>query len=171
VTTLTGFTASQIGVKKACWLQENLMASVAFTFGSFGDIVALIQLCYDLATTLRDKSSPAEYRDLIFELESLREVLQSVKQATTSQQFSSIPRSCTNALEIHIRKCQKLINQFIARTEPKKNMVKGEPGTNFWDFWWNIEWGLLRKGAVVELRTGLMEQKAAINVILSLSNL
>jgi hypothetical protein len=50
-------------------------------------------------------------------------------------------------------------------------MVMGEPGTNFWDFWWNIEWGLLRKGVVVELKMGLMEQKAAINVILSLLNL
>jgi Fungal N-terminal domain of STAND proteins len=147
------------------------MASMAFTFGSFGDIVALIQLCYNLATTLRDKSSPAEYRELIFELESIREVLQSVQRATTSQTSSSIPRSCINALEIHIQKCHQLINQFIARTQPKKSMMRGEPGTNFWDFWWTVDWNLFRKGAVVELKTGLMEQKSAINVILSLSNL
>jgi len=148
------------------------MQSVAFTFGSFGDIVVLIQLCCDLAATLRDsKRNPAEYRDLILELESFRQVLESIQRAITVKQFSSIPRSSINALDIHIQKCQKLINQFIARTQPKRSVVKGEPGTNFWDFWWNVEWSLLRKGAMVELRTGLMEQRTAINVILSFFNL
>lgn len=44
------------------------MASVRLAFGSFGDIVALIQIIVDLTGTLRDGKASVEYKELIAEL-------------------------------------------------------------------------------------------------------
>jgi hypothetical protein len=140
------------------------MAPMAFTFGSFGDIVTLIQLCCALVSTVQDQSNPAEYLQLMVELKSLLELLKFVQWATTSPQSSSVPPLCTDALQNHIQNCHKLITQFIERTQPNRSRI-------CWEFWWNVEWSLLRKNAAVELKMGLAEQKTGMIFTLMTSNL
>jgi hypothetical protein len=147
------------------------MASVAFAFGSFGDIVALINLCCDLTKTLRNKGTSTEYQELILELKTLTDVLESVKQVITTQASTPIQRSSMNTIEFAVQKCHSLITDFKKRTQGYNNsLVQGEPGSNLWDFWWNIDWAIFKKGAIAELKSQLSQQKTAIMLVLSLTN-
>lgn len=137
------------------------MASVALAFGSFGDIVALMQIIVDLTGTLRDGKASVEYKELIAELESLQGVMGA----------PVLDRSSLNAIELAVQRCYSLIKELSDRTGGyTKSLLVGEPGNNLWDFWWNVNWRLLKKGAITDLREQLVQQKMAMILVFSLSS-
>lgn len=149
------------------------MPSVAFAFGSFGDIVALIQIIADLVGTLRTGKASAEYEELIAELRALQPILEHIREEASARDIlgaTTIDRSSWNAIELAVKKCHSLINDFSDLTQGYgKSLFAGEPGSNIWDFWRNVEWRIFKKGAVAELKEQLMKEKVVMTMMLSLS--
>ncbi|KAF9460460.1 hypothetical protein BDZ94DRAFT_923826 [Collybia nuda] len=149
------------------------MASVALAFGSFGDIVALIQILVDLSGTLRSGKASTEYHELVAELGSLQSVLESIKREILTPPLGTpiFDRSSLNAIGLAVERCRSLVRDFTDNTRGYgKGFMVGEPGNNLWDFWWNVNWRLLKKGTIAELREQLTHQKTAMILILSVSS-
>lgn len=149
------------------------MVSVGLAFGSFGDIVTLIQIIVDLTKALRDRKASTEYQELITELGALQAILEDIKGvfATTDQGTTPVARSSLNAIELAVKTCSSLIKDFTDRTQGyERSLLAGEPGTNIWDFWQTVDWKLFKKGAVAHLREQLRDQKTVMILMLSLSS-
>lgn len=141
----------------------------AFSFGSFGDIIATAQLAYRLAQALSDsRGSSVEYQELISELDTLSNALQSLNEFVRRQPF---PPSVQNGIKHALSRCHTLMLSFMERIVGyQTSLRKGGSGSKWRDSWRKIGWAVFRKEELVELKTKLMEQKATINMMLALSH-
>jgi hypothetical protein len=144
------------------------MAAV-FSFGSFGDIIATAQLAYQLAEILSDSAgSSMEYQELILELDALASALRGLDDIVDKH---AILQSVKNSIQHSLRCCRNLMNVFLDRIKAYKPALrKGGSGNSWRDNWRKVGWHLFRKEEIVELRMKLVEQKATINMMLSMSH-
>ncbi|KAJ7436070.1 hypothetical protein B0H11DRAFT_666005 [Mycena galericulata] len=145
------------------------MAAV-FSFGSFGDILATAQLAYRLSQILSDSAgSSMEYQELIIELDALGNALRGMHDIIDNH---VIRQSVRNAIEYSLHRCRDLMNVFLDRIKNyKPALQKGGSGSSWRDNWRKIGWHIFRREELVELRLKLVEQKATINMMLSMSHM
>ncbi|CAL1699179.1 unnamed protein product [Somion occarium] len=150
------------------------MPVAAFTFGSFGDIVTIIELVVSLRNVLSESGdSGAEYKALLSYLESFTYSLECLKPLLSTQSGSSpIDSSAINAIRYAVACCEVLIREFKAKLGPPSS---GEISTNtaewFRNIWWKLQWASATRHDAVELRSRLKAQGDIINRILSMSTL
>ncbi|KAF7366142.1 hypothetical protein MVEN_00491100 [Mycena venus] len=144
--------------------------AAAFSIGSFGDILATAQIAYKLSQILSDSAgSSMEYQELIIELDALGSALRGMDDIVENH---VIRQSVRNAIEHSLRRCRDLMNVFLDRIKNyKPALQKGGSGSSWRDNWRKIGWHIFRREELVELRLKLAEQKATINMMLSLSHI
>ncbi|KAJ7156843.1 hypothetical protein C8R43DRAFT_883734 [Mycena crocata] len=142
------------------------------TVVSFGDILTLAKLAWTLARILRESTgSSAEYQDLVAELDSLGNALQSLDQFVSNPGPTKLQSSVENAVNYALSKCRTLIAEFLKKVEGYQfSLKKGGSGNGMRDSWRKIGWGLFKKDEIKILKTQLMEQKTTINMMLTLSH-
>lgn len=131
--------------------------SLALTFGSFGDILALTGLVIKAVQALRDGAGPAsQYKDLISELDDLLSILELVRSRFTAQHRPR--KDVLNAIGLQVSRCRSAIEMFegCERSEGR------------WGVWRNLGW-IFRSDDVAALRARLTAHRVAIAILLSLS--
>lgn len=144
------------------------MAAV-FSFGSLGDILAIAELAYKLARALSESTgSSAEYQAVIAELDTLTTALRILNEIIARQPLQpSVQHTIRHALE----RCRSLMDAFKLRIEGyQRSLMKGGSGNRWRDSWRKIGWSIFRKEELIALKQELSEQKATINMMLSMSH-
>ncbi|KAJ7919578.1 hypothetical protein B0H13DRAFT_1988355 [Mycena leptocephala] len=126
-------------------------------------------LAYKLSQILSNSvGSSMEYQELIIELDALGSALHGLDDIVDSQ---VIRQSVRNAIEYSLRRCQNLMNAFLDRIKNyKPALQKGGSGSSWKDNWRKVGWHIFRREELVELRLKLAEQKATINMMLTMSH-
>ncbi len=131
------------------------MAAV-FSFGSFGDIITIIQLSYSLAQALRDTGdSSSECQDLVEYLNAFGRNLDNLRPYLSGRSRALDPAAVQ---QIHdaLGTCDRLINEFMT----KNVRIRDPSGNKIVDMTrrvrWAVRWVLRAKDDAVELRQRLM---------------
>lgn len=148
------------------------MSIVAFTFGSFGDILSIIDLAVKIRKALGDGAgSSKDYQALLFELDSFSDVLTTVHNAIYSQdKTQKLPGSVERAIRSALNSARELLGEFYASISSYKgSLQEGGSGSMIRDSWWKIGWSLFKKEEVVEMRRRLKDQVERHNALLAVS--
>lgn len=87
------------------------MATVAFAFGSFGDILAVIQLTISIIKTLQNSTdAPREYIELVEEMETFKLTVEAIR--TVFDPGNGLPTLTINALIYAISRCHNTLLQL-----------------------------------------------------------
>ncbi|KAJ6514392.1 hypothetical protein C8R47DRAFT_571298 [Mycena vitilis] len=141
----------------------------ALSIGSFGDILATAQLAYKLSQILSESvGSSMEYQELIIELDALGSALRGLDDIVNKL---VIQQSVRNAIEHALCCCRKFMTVFLDRIKNYEPALrKGGSGHMWRDNWRKIGWHIFRKDELKKLKKDLAEQKATINMVLSMSH-
>ncbi|TFY81405.1 hypothetical protein EWM64_g2603 [Hericium alpestre] len=148
------------------------MSLVAFTFGSLGDIIALLQLADQVRRALCDtRDASAEYKDLIAELYSVVYTITNVQRVLSIQGPRRLAQSVENALYHAVGVCLHLVAQMNERISTRRQAAcsRGVVKMMVADVWWSIGWKLFKREEVLFLRKRLSGQVAAMNTLLTLA--
>ena len=142
----------------------TLAMSLAFTFGSFGDILALTGLVVTVVQALRDSTgSASEYKDLIAELDALSSTLGLVQSRFTSQHRPR--KDVVNAIDLQVSCCHSVIKKFL---ESVKGYEKALGSAGFHSSLRKIGWKIFKSDDVTALRAKITSHREAIAILLSL---
>ncbi|KAA1476269.1 hypothetical protein DENSPDRAFT_884201 [Dentipellis sp. KUC8613] len=132
------------------------MPLVAFSFGTVGDIIAVVQLLNQVRQALCDSTGSAvEYQALIGDLDALADVLGAVQHAFDPPSYQpalrrDVPVSTANACAHALR------------------TSAGGSGSMMKDSWRKVGWALFKKPELEEIRRRVTDQVAVLNILLSL---
>lgn len=149
------------------------MSVVAFTFGSFGDVLSLINLTVKIQKALSDsRGSSEDYQALLAELDSFSEFLNTVRDALQVRDGpKKLPDSVRNAIRSVLQSSTSLLQRFYTDIERyRRNLRKGGSGSMMRDSWMKIGWALFKQDEVREIRRKLRDQVERINALLSVSH-
>lgn len=140
--------------------------SVAFSVGSFGDILATIQLVVKATAALQGATSE-EQRSLRFELQALGGVLLSVQEALEKCRSGAGGNATFQNLEISISQevtqCQVAIRKFVKKAESyQKNLGR----TSIANVWWGVWWSAIEAGEISQLRATLAGHQFRLALLL-----
>lgn len=149
------------------------MAVVAFSFGAFGDILAVIELGVSLTRILVESTdSSHEYQMLISELKGFTHALDAIRDQFLSP---SLVSSTRNALTYSISLCHNILLEMQKRLTGYAGSLQSSIG--IWSFSGAytrirkaVGWTLFAKEELVEYRRRLSEQLTSINTVLEVSN-
>ena len=153
------------------------MSVVAFTFGSFGDIITIIQLAHSIQKALSDtRGSAAECRNLIAYLGAYTTTLECVQNAFDSRNTAyaaplrlAFSGPAANAISRSIAISYDRMKTFERKLECyRESLEGGSSGSWFRDAWRKVNWPTIRQEAV-DLQRELTAQAQIINIILTLS--
>ncbi|EIM79400.1 uncharacterized protein STEHIDRAFT_163759 [Stereum hirsutum FP-91666 SS1] len=146
---------------------------VGFTFGSFGDILSILQLARTVQRLLSDSlGASSEYQDLLLELDRMLRVLHLVQGATTPRHGSgSLSINTHEDLRLSITRCRIVIFDLYARIQKfRESLRKGGSGSRMRDSWRKIGWGLFKVDELVDIRRKLKDEGDVIMTLLDVSN-
>ncbi|CAL1699188.1 unnamed protein product [Somion occarium] len=142
-------------------------AVVHFTFGSFGDIIALIQLAIALKDCLADGATMRkDLEDFVHFLELYISALQCIKSVLESRSAQQLQPSSRNAIKYALAVSVNLVQDFQSQIDGFKLPQ-----------WWasvllrTFRWAFCTKKALSELQEKLLAQSNMITLLLSLSGL
>lgn len=150
------------------------MSVIGFTFGSFGDVLSILKIAYDVRALLSEsKGASEEYQQLLAELDldtSLR-TLHLVQGVFLAKDAASLPPDVQMAIEQSISNSRVIIFDLYAKIARfRDSLQKGGSGSMMRDSWRKIGWGLFKQDELVESRRRLSEQTNIIRSLLGLSN-
>ncbi|TFY78266.1 hypothetical protein EWM64_g5749 [Hericium alpestre] len=148
------------------------MSVVAFTFGSLGDIITLLQLADRVRKALYNtKDSSAEFRDVILELDSIVFTVAEVQKTLSLPGSDRLSQSVENALYHAMGICLDIITKMNERIAMRRMASRGAEsvGAMAIDTWQRIGWTLFKKEELLVLRRRLSGQIEAINTLLALA--
>ncbi|KZW01750.1 hypothetical protein EXIGLDRAFT_760648 [Exidia glandulosa HHB12029] len=144
------------------------MPVVAFTIGSFGDILAVLQLAWQIRQSLSDAAAASEeIQTLIADIDSFRHALDSAH--STLKHAPHVPQSVHNGVVHIMRVCTTLLRQVQAKVSVRQKELVKKHGARIWrGVWAACAWEILGgKGDVDKMKRRLMEQTAALQTLLS----
>ncbi|KZV90956.1 hypothetical protein EXIGLDRAFT_106763 [Exidia glandulosa HHB12029] len=147
------------------------MTVVAFSIGSFGDIIAVLQLAWDIRKSLSEAS---EYSDeinaLIGDIDSFTHVLQTTKERLTNA--TNVPPSLHRGLSHALKNCRVVLERVQNKIRQHRRDNDGKYGARVYKALWAVcAWNVLGGKADVEaLKRRLAEQLAVIDTLLSVLN-
>ncbi|TFY67156.1 hypothetical protein EVG20_g4040 [Dentipellis fragilis] len=134
---------------------DTAMPAVAFTIGSFGDILALGGIASAVAKTIRGcASAPAEYQEFIAEVKSFARMLDQIERLCADHIGpSSRTNETPSGLLDEISTGYELLNYIYPKINAyEASLGKGVAGKNSWID--KVTWSLLRLPDVVQWRAG-----------------
>ncbi|EJD38006.1 hypothetical protein AURDEDRAFT_172886 [Auricularia subglabra TFB-10046 SS5] len=143
---------------------------VAFSIGSFGDILATLQLLYKFREALSEVTgATAEMRVLIDDIDRLTRALIQVK-AALERRGTGIQPDIINGIRLAVATCEDILKSALRRIEDFKSRITGATGVSGWRAYCAVlGWGILGEKHVDALRARLSEQMEVIELYLSLS--
>ncbi|TDL13215.1 hypothetical protein BD410DRAFT_847193 [Rickenella mellea] len=142
--------------------------ATAFTFGSFGDILALTSLVITCARSLSDSTgSASDFQDFIDELQLLKEDLDAAKalldaamnNAGTSPSVSAVATYSPRAIE----QCHSAMKAFHKCVEKYGERLNGK-GPRSW--FYKISWAMWKKDQITDFRGKLGGHRQSIMTLL-----
>lgn len=146
---------------------------VGFTFGSFGDILSILQLVRTVQRLLSDSlGASSEYQDPLLELDRTLRVLHLVQGVTTPRHGSgSLSINTHEDLRLSISRCRIVIFDLYVRIQKfRESLRKGGSGSRMRDSWRKIGWGLFKVDELVDIRRKLKDEGDVITTLLDVSN-
>ncbi|TFY77693.1 hypothetical protein EWM64_g6317, partial [Hericium alpestre] len=147
--------------------------SVSFSFGSFGDIISLIQIGHDIIKVLRNvKDASAGYQEFHDELQSTVNAVLGVEHLLSTEADTIAP-SVKNGLDFAVKSSLKLMERMKIKISTFLPKTKGDTSRSsamLFYTWKRIDWELFHKGEWLDLRRRLKDQIGVMNVLLSLSS-
>lgn len=145
-----------------------LPSFISFTFGSFGDIVTVIQLLRDVVKVLGDsKGASLDYQKLVEELRGYEDVLVEVHDTLSD---SRTPVRVARALRKEVDLCNAIItriNRDIIKY--RESLRRGGSKRMMIDSWRKIGWTLFRGPEVDQVRQELASCAQRMTASISLS--
>lgn len=146
------------------------MPVVAFSFGSFGDIAAILQLAYTIRRALSETAgASAEIADLIEHIDSFTRALHQIKAALAALDGvqSGLANGVAHALDICFRalhRVQTIIDAFHSK-------MSTAVGAAVWRRYWAIcAWEILGGSREVDtLKRRMSEQLQIVQTLLAVS--
>ncbi|KAA1479012.1 hypothetical protein DENSPDRAFT_830205, partial [Dentipellis sp. KUC8613] len=153
------------------------MPIVAFTFGSVGDIIAVVQLLDQVRRALCDSTgSSAEYQALIRDLDVFADILDAVEHAFHTPVYKpagrgGVPPTVANAHRQALQTSFELLCDVEGRIGRYKACLKrGGSGSMMRDSWRKVGWALFKKAELQDLRRRVMDQVEVMHILLSLQS-
>lgn len=151
------------------------MPIAAFTFGSFGDILALVDLAIQVHAALSSSAGASEdYQALVSELHSFSQLLQNVQtiHTLTLHGLNRDPPtvSLQNAIRFALERSKVLLDTICAKIAGyQKSLRRGGSGNMMKDSWRKIGWAIFKKDEIQEMRRQLGGCTQSITAHLSVS--
>lgn len=148
------------------------MSVIGFTFGSFGDVLSILKMAYDVRALLSEsKGASDEYQQLLAELDTSLRTLHLVQGVFLAKDAASLPSDVQTAIQQSVSNSRTLISELYAKIARfRDSLQKGGSGSMMRDSWRKIGWGLFKHDELVETRRRLSEQTSIIRSLLGLSN-
>lgn len=149
------------------------MATVAFAFGSFGDIITVIQLATSIIKTLQNSTdAPREYNELVEEIETFKLTLLAIH--STLDPNDDLPTPATNALTYAVSRCHNILLQMeqdmskYAKDPSKSQKIEPARRLNSRARLKNVlRWIFGGKDGMEAYKRRLSEQMIAINIAMA----
>ncbi|KAH8165437.1 hypothetical protein CIB48_g2818 [Xylaria polymorpha] len=143
--------------------------SIAFTFGSLGDIITLSQIAIQLGRTLAGDvtGSSQQYKDLRDELSAFTRVIETYQQHEVTPLFTSLD-AITKAI---IDDCGCLMQDVLEKLVPRYGQSLGDARSkyNIKGFVKKIEWSLRETERVEKLREKLHRNSQLLGMLISIT--
>ncbi|EJD34663.1 hypothetical protein AURDEDRAFT_176298 [Auricularia subglabra TFB-10046 SS5] len=140
-------------------------------FGSFGDIVAVLQLAWQLRAALSTASgASAEIRVLVTDVDSFTRALQQTK-AAIEQRHTPLAPAVENGIKHAIIACHDVLRVILDKVDAFRLRMTSRIGAIAWRQYWAVAaWSILGgKKDVEALRMRLSEQIGVVQTYLSLA--
>lgn len=148
------------------------MAVVSFSVGSFGDIVTILQLAWQLRAALNSASgASAEVAALVNDIDEFVRGLQQVN-AVLQQDAARLQPDIVNGIKHALGTCHDVLLTVERKISTFKSRMSTTKGPSVWKHYWAVAaWSILGgKEDVDALRARLSEQLARIHFYLSLGH-
>lgn len=148
------------------------MSVIGFTFGSFGDVLSILKIAYDVRALLSEsKGASEEYQQLLAELDASLRTLHLVQGVFLAKDAASLPPDVQMAIQQSVSNSRTLIlDLYVKIARFRSSLQKGGSGSMMRDSWRKIGWGLFKQDELIESRRRLSEQTNIIRSLLGLSN-
>ncbi|KAI1127760.1 hypothetical protein F5Y10DRAFT_242054 [Nemania abortiva] len=154
-------------------LHDRYAMSIAFTFGSLGDIIALSQIAIQLGRALAGNAtgSSQQYKDLREELNVFTRVLMQVIEAYQQHEVTPFLTSLDVITKTIVDDCGCLIQDVLEKLAPRYSQSLGESisGRRIKGFVKTIEWSLRETERVEELREKLHRNSLLLGMLISIA--
>ncbi|KZV84393.1 hypothetical protein EXIGLDRAFT_700486 [Exidia glandulosa HHB12029] len=144
------------------------MSVPAFTFGSFGDIVTILQLAWTIRQSLSETAGAvAQVQTLIADIDAFTCALQQIKSALDTRE--SVPADLMNGIGHALESCFVLLRGVQERINSYNVRMTGAVGARALKRYWAVlGWEILGGRSKVEaMRTRLSEQVEVIQTLLA----
>jgi len=141
-------------------------ASIAFTFGSVGDIISLIQLSGQIIYLLVSTSGSSEsYQALVLDVTRLQNFLEQLVLAIRNENMVSCRARAIFSeryAEDAVVSCRALLERIRQRTMYYRNIVARRASGTWMDTWRKAGWMLFRQGEIEAFREQICEHNQLI---------
>ncbi|TDL15036.1 hypothetical protein BD410DRAFT_902802 [Rickenella mellea] len=138
----------------------------SFTFGSFGDVLALTSLTIACARSLSDSTgSASDLQDFIDELQSLKDVLDKVAPHLTTPKSNASPLSSASTATYspkELEQCHKAMEVFHHNVKKYEKRLNGN-GLRSW--FYKMLWAIWKKDQITDFRVKLARHRQAITML------
>jgi hypothetical protein len=135
------------------------MPVVAFAFGSFGDILAVIQLAIAIAIFFYQRGKPStECAETEKEVELLRSDLLLVHLALQRTAGSPLAPIANERIQNEVVQCQKLLAPNFAKITAPQGL------------WQKVRWVASQEKELAAFKAQVIERRTALNLILEFIN-
>ncbi|CAL1717003.1 unnamed protein product [Somion occarium] len=148
--------------------------SFAFSFGSFGDILALIELAAKVAHILTSTSGASEsYQALILDVTRLQHFLQQLNSFSRHRNVTILKSQLLSPEDVAsaIKECTRSLERILQRVTYYRSFVESRCGSsvhNSWRrTWMTSGWMLLKSREIAEFRAELLQHNTLLARILS----
>ncbi|EJD38033.1 hypothetical protein AURDEDRAFT_172912 [Auricularia subglabra TFB-10046 SS5] len=148
------------------------MPVVAFTFGSLGDILGVVQLAFQVRAALgQGASSSPEVRALAEDVDTFTRILQEIN-VTLARRRTSLRPEVVNGISFSLDICGKALREAEAKLHAFERRMPSTFTRGAWRRYWAIAlWAILGGSRDISaLRCRLFEQVEVINLYLALSD-
>lgn len=148
----------------------TMFTVAAFSFGAFGDFVALLDLAQEVSKSLNASSGGSEdYLMLLVEVDSLVHILQSAITPSTSIRLSQLSPALVQTAFNALKSLQDVLDILKTKVVTYQDKLrKGGSARMMMESWGKIGWGLLVKdGEVKKLRWELSYHIKTLQIVMS----
>ncbi|CAL1716982.1 unnamed protein product [Somion occarium] len=149
--------------------------SVALTFGSFGDIVSLVQVATSLVRALTSTAGASEsYQGLVLDVTRLLDVLPQLDRAVSNDPANDQrERILSNAdLSAWVTQCRLSLGRILRRVSYYQSLIETrDAGRASWrTTWLKVGWMLFKHAEIEQYRAELRDHNAKLGTILATMN-
>lgn len=150
------------------------MPIAAFTFGSFGDILALIELAIQAYNALDETTGASkDYLSLVevvHEFSQLLQNLQNIHRYLCEAPYRP-PPSVHEPIHSALERSKVVLDTICARIAGYQTYLReGGSGNRLMDIWTKIRWGVFKQKEIKVMRKQLEECRQSITAYLSISH-